>query len=220
MGPTEVVTTGEAAGNGALLAIVTVLLGSTVLATLFTTAMGNVRTAAAARRDRYAQVVRTLVAWVEYPYRIRRRTNDDPGTLAALADRGHSLQEQMAEDRAWVAGENRALGEVYDGCLADLTRIVRPASTEAWVLPPITKSADMVLGSFGPRDTAAIIARMNCAIGYRFGARRVMWRPWLRQRLRARGCVKADPPIGANPSIAPVSETRPPEAVESTVPPS
>jgi hypothetical protein len=29
-------------------------------------------------RDAYAAAVKTLVAWAEYPYRIRRRTSDDP----------------------------------------------------------------------------------------------------------------------------------------------
>jgi hypothetical protein len=70
------------------------------------------------------------------PYRIRRRTDDEPQTLAVLAERGHTLQEQMAESRAWVAGESSALSEVLDGCLADLARLVGRAYSDAWRQPP------------------------------------------------------------------------------------
>src|SRR5690349_14433320 len=79
------------------------VLGSSVVAGLIGTLLGNTRANAAARRERYAQAVRTLVAWAEYPYRIRRRTSDDATALSALAERGHTLQEQLAESRAWIA---------------------------------------------------------------------------------------------------------------------
>lgn len=60
-----------------------------MVAGLIGTILGKTRANATARRDRYAQAVRTLIAWAEYPYRIRRRTSDEPATLTALADRGH-----------------------------------------------------------------------------------------------------------------------------------
>lgn len=55
--------------------------------------------------------------------------------------------------------------------------------------PPITKSAEMLLGDFGPRGINAIVARMECAIIYRFGLRRLMWRRWVLRRLRRRACL-------------------------------
>lgn len=213
MGTTTVIAAAATqAGSNTLLTVVTVLLGSTVLAGLFTTALGNLRASAAARRARYAQVVSTLVAWVEYPYRIRRRTDDLPQTMAALVERGHTLQEQLAEARAWVASESAALSEVLEGCLTDLARIVGPACSDAWRQPPITVAADMVLGSFGLRDTAEIVTRMNCAVGYRFGIRRLMWRAWVRQRLHARGCIATGEPNETRARLPIVPETRTPDA--------
>jgi hypothetical protein len=122
-------------GSSILLTVVTLLHGRRCWPACSAPRSANARAVAAARRDRYAQVVRTLVAWAEYPYRIRRRTDDGSQTLGALAERGHTLQEQMAESRAWVAGESRALSEVLDGCLADLAQLVGPACSDAWRQP-------------------------------------------------------------------------------------
>jgi hypothetical protein len=165
------------------------ILGSSLLAGLLGAILTNNRANAAARRDRYAQVVRCLVAWAEYPYRIRRRTNDDPDTLAALADRGHTLQEQLAESRAWVAAESRAVSEVLDACVKEITTLTAPACVNAWNAPPITTAQGMVLGDFGPRGIDQIVTRMQTAVTYRFGPRRLMWQRWLLRRLRRRGCL-------------------------------
>jgi hypothetical protein len=182
----------RAAASGAqppALTIALAVLGSSLVAGLIGTILGNARANATARRDRYAQAVRTLVAWAEYPYRIRRRTSDEPTTLTALADRGHTLQEQLAESRAWIAAESRAMSEVFDGCLREITALVGPACGAAWQQAPIQTSAGMNLGDFGPRGIDRIVARMECAMIYRFGLRRLMWSRWVLHRLRRRNCV-------------------------------
>ncbi|MGW0215593.1 hypothetical protein ACWDXH_14505 [Micromonospora chokoriensis] len=184
----------SAAAQPPTITIALAILGSSVVAGLISVILGNTRANATARRERYAQAVRTLVAWAEYPYRIRRRTSDDAATLTALADRGHTLQEQLAESRAWIAAESRAMSEVFDACLADINPLVGPACAIAWQQPPITKSAEMLLGDFGPRGINAIVARMECAIIYRFGLRRLMWRRWVLRRLRQRACLPETSP--------------------------
>jgi hypothetical protein len=160
-----------------------VVLGSTVLGTLATTVLANLRAAADARRDRYAKAMRSLVAWVEYAYRIRRRTDDSKDTLAALAERGHTLQEQLAESRAWIAAESRAVSQVYEGCIRDINTVVRPAIQQAWNQPPVNSPAEMILGDFGPRGTQEIFARLEQAIHYRFGLRRIIWSALVLRRL-------------------------------------
>jgi hypothetical protein len=47
----------------------------------------------------------------------------------------------------------------------------------------------MNLGGFGPRGVNAIVARMECAIIYRFGLRRLIWRRWVLRRLHHRACL-------------------------------
>jgi hypothetical protein len=169
-----------------LIPTVVALLGSSVVAGLIGTVLANLRATAAVRRDRYALAVRALIARVEYPYRIRRRTGDDPATLAALAERGNDLQERLAESRAWVAAENRVLAEVYNECLAAVDAPVKRACTAAWTAGPVTSAAGMNLVGFGPGDQQAIVSRLECAIAYRFGWRRLLPAAILRTRLRRR----------------------------------
>ena len=77
------------------LLVVITLLGSSVLAGLITSVLGNLRAAATARREGYANAVRSLIARGEYPYRVRCRVSDDADVLSALVERGHDLQEQI-----------------------------------------------------------------------------------------------------------------------------
>jgi hypothetical protein len=125
------------------------------------------------RRDAYAAAVKTLVGWAEYPYRIRRRTSDDPGELARLVGIGHDLQEQLRCHQTWIATESHRVAGIYREALEVITAQVAPACNDAWASPPITTSADMNLGDWGPRDILPSILRVQGAIAGRFGWRRV-----------------------------------------------
>lgn len=134
----------------------------------------RLRDAAERRLNRYVEVVQTLVAWVEFSYRIRRRVDDDPATLAALAALGHKLQEQLAGDQAWVLAESRRVGATYLEVRRAISAVVGPAASEAWSLPAASRPGDMVLGDWGPGKSAAVqIARLEECISHRFGWRRL-----------------------------------------------
>jgi hypothetical protein len=150
------------------------LLGSSVIAGLITSVLGNLRAASAARREGYANAVRSLIARGEYPYRVRRRVSDDPEVLAALVSRGHDLQEQLAACRTWVNSEHQALGDLFDKALADIDAIVKLATADAWNQLPITTASGMNLKGWGPGDQWPHVARLESAIGYRFGWRRLL----------------------------------------------
>jgi hypothetical protein len=49
---------------------------------------------------------------------------------------------------------------------------VGPACKEAWVSRPVTTSADMNLGAWGPREVMPSILRLQSAVACRFGWRR------------------------------------------------
>jgi hypothetical protein len=85
------------------------------------------------------------------------------------------------------------MSEVFDGCLREITTLVGPACGAAWQEAPIGTSAGMNLGDFGPRGIDRIVARMECAVIYRFGFRRLMWRRWVLHRLRRRDCLPEAP---------------------------
>jgi hypothetical protein len=180
----DLAATAAAGGPPVEVTIIVAVISSGVVAAAINVVSGNLRANANLRRDRYALAVRYLVAWGEYPYRIRRRTDDEPATRASLANRGHELQEQRAEIAGWIAAENRGLSAIFDQCVREVSLIVGPACVEAWESPPAVTGAGMNLRGFGPRGVEAVAARMERACRYRFGLRRLMWRRWVSKRIR------------------------------------
>lgn len=161
------------------------ILGSSALGAAVTAALGGLRATAASRRDGYALAVRTLIARVEYPYRVRRRVSDDSDMMAALAARGHDLQEQLAACRTWVNAENRAVGAIYKDVIADLDATVAPATRDAWSQIPITVPSEMTLGDWGPENPWTHLSRLEYAIMFRFGWRRILPSRIIRWRIDA-----------------------------------
>jgi hypothetical protein len=185
----HLVTTGAASSAGSSAPAATspwviaalALLGSSVVGGLITTVLGNLRTAATARREGYARAVKTLIARSEYPYRVRRRVSDAPEVLAALVERGQDLQEQVAACRTWVASEHRVLGNLFEQALADIDAAAGPYTSEAWNSEPTTTAAGMNLGGWGPGDQWPHLSNFERGIAIRFGWRRLLpCKYWLR----------------------------------------
>jgi hypothetical protein len=174
-------------------ALVPLVLGSAVLGALLTLVGKNLRDNAVVRRDKYAAAVGHLAAWNEYPYRIRRRTSDDPETLTRLADLGHQLQIDSACHRGWVAGESTTVGNLYDAWLEHVQAAAKGPASQAWQEGPVTDAAGMNLNDFGPPSAAPAVAAVEAALAYRFGLRRLMWPAWVARRLKKRGLY---PPAG------------------------
>jgi hypothetical protein len=144
------------------------------LTTTATVLINRASEAANRRRDRYAEAVTTLVAWIEYPYRVRRRTDDKPETLAALVERGHDLQERLACHHAWITTEDADTATVYQAARAAIGQLVGPAIREAWDSTPAATAADMNLGDWGPAPACAThVADVEAAVAKRFGWKRV-----------------------------------------------
>jgi hypothetical protein len=143
----------------------------TAIVTMWVTRAGD---AANLRRDRYAQSVETLVAWIEFPYRIRRRTDDEPATLANLAAIGHHLQEKLALNQAWISTEHPEMATAYAKARLEVASFVGPALLEAWLTPPVSTAAGMNLGGWGPaRDCDAIVSELQHQVIRRFGFQRL-----------------------------------------------
>lgn len=140
------------------------------LVTLVATTMIKQQSEARARRrDRYAQAVAVLVAWIEYPYRIRRRTSDMPEVLSALAAVGHDLQQELARSRAWVEAEDAVVADVYRSVTATLVAAIGPACSEAWESPPVAVPSEMNLKGWGPGPGCSLaVQRLEGAIADRF----------------------------------------------------
>ena len=149
-----------------------IYLVATVVGAIATMVVTRASEASNRRRDRYSQALRTLVAWIEYPYRVRRRTDDDPATLTALADHGHELQERLAYHQARIATDHPNLARAYAGTRAMIDAVVGPAISEAWESNPVTKPTDMNLNGWGPgEECKREITNLQNEIQYCFGFR-------------------------------------------------
>ncbi|MBF6422726.1 hypothetical protein IU436_29320 [Nocardia farcinica] len=156
------------------LTIATLVMGSSVLGGLMTAAITGMRDAASKRREGYAAAVKALVARAEYPYRVRRRPDDEPATLAELAKLGHDIQEQIAAARIWIQTENSRVAAIFIDCLRKIDTRVGPAASEAWQQPPISRANEMVLAGWGPGSQDEHICRFGEAVRWRFGWRRLI----------------------------------------------
>lgn len=126
------------------------------------------------RRDLYSRAVRAVIAWVEYPYKIRRRTSNDPEVLAELAATGHRLQQDLAYFQTWLATDKSSLGILYGDVVRNVKMRCSAALDEAWSADPVDEPTDMVLNGWGPQDCSAEIQRLQKGIGARFGWRRIV----------------------------------------------
>lgn len=132
--------------------VIVALLASGILTHFLQT-----RTAKKGRqRSGYAEAVAGVVAWIEYPFRVRRRTSDDPETLTTLVDQGHALQERLAFSTAWIAADDADNYEAYSRLVQNVKAEVVPLIQDAWNSAPTTQASGMNLDGWGaPHADAA-----------------------------------------------------------------
>lgn len=178
-------------GNGAGWVILTVILTSGVVSALVTKLFERGAKREERVRDGYADTTAVLVAWGEFPYRVARRTSDEPEVGAALVGRGHDAQEALACRRAWVVGESVVMSEVYSAITALLRPQVAEATQAAWRRAPAGGGSGMVLSDGEPLprvDVQSFVDLWCLALRYRYGWRRwVFVPPLLHWKLHSRG---------------------------------
>lgn len=105
------------------------------------------------KRTTCANAVAHALAWLELPYRIRRRVDDGPATLRAIAEHMHGLQERLLFDQYWLRIE-MPRGE---RCYASLVEAVKRNTEEplrlAWLADPVQEPSGM---NIGPLDIPSV----------------------------------------------------------------
>lgn len=103
------------------------------LATVCVAIIGVVVTYLASKRERrrqiYGEAVRWALSWEGLLYRIRRRTEDEAGSII---QRFHEVQDQVTYQRAWIASESRYMARSYDRLVEDVKRATEDLIREAW----------------------------------------------------------------------------------------
>jgi hypothetical protein len=94
--------------------------------------------------------------------------------LAALAERGHDLQERLACHHAWIMTEDADTAAAYQAARAAIGGLVGPAIREAWDSAPAATASAMNLGDWGPAPACSVhVAAVEAAVSERFGWKRV-----------------------------------------------
>lgn len=169
--------------------------GLWTLSAAFLTAVASVTVAVLPRwaqtreriRERYAASTEILAAWIELPYRIARRTSDDPTTLGSLATRGHDLQEDTANMLAWVASDSRVMGDLYTRVVTVVRRRCGSSAQSAWCRPSTATPSMMNVGSLieGQHELIELLTAWARQAAIRVGASRVLL--WLPTRILLAG---------------------------------
>ena len=84
------------------------------------------------QRQEYAKALQTAVRWVELPYRIHRRKDNDQETKAALASVIHELQEDFGFYDAWLSVEAPRVAEKYGPLRQKVKSQTEPHIQAAW----------------------------------------------------------------------------------------
>ena len=176
--------------------LVTVALGSSVFATLASKLLDRSGSRTETVRAGYADAVKALNAWGQFPLRIRRRVDDTPQTLIRLEALGAQIQENMAYSSGWVSAESAEIGQVFNRLVELLRAEVTVHARQAWASPPAAVPSAMNLARSAPPEQAdvatagtisaewLVVQLFSSTIQYRVGWRRYLWiRPLLRRRL-------------------------------------
>jgi hypothetical protein len=116
------------------------------------------------KREMCARALADALAWLELPYRIRRRKGDSPDALAVLTAHVHRPQEQLLFHSAWLRIELPGAAPVYDTLLLSLKDLCEGPLRDAWRAPAPARPEQMNLGPLLPSPPADQIAAFCQAV--------------------------------------------------------
>jgi hypothetical protein len=140
---------------------------------------GYMLTQVQARRERrakeFADALAAVEAYLEAPYRIRRRQAATPEAREALTSALSDLQARIALHRAWLQVESPTVGHAYDALVSAARSEAGAQMAEAWNAAPLISDTDMNLKVAYPHpnsdaERAKVIAAMRQHLRLRPGA--------------------------------------------------
>lgn len=101
------------------------------------------------QRKECAKAIADAMAWLELPYRIRRRADDLPTTRTALVERMHALQEALYFHENWLRIEMPRSQALYTDLVTKIKDGARQQIQQAWEEHPADAANLMNLGDLG-----------------------------------------------------------------------
>jgi hypothetical protein len=160
---------------GLMLEISLAVLGAVVAVLIHTLERRAERRAA--QRLLFAEALSDVFRWMEFPYRIRRRS---PGAESrrALADDMNEMQERIRFRSGWLEIEDAVVFRAYQDLLGEVRKVVRPALKDAWESAPVTEDVGMNLNLNAPLwDAKPIDERARLYLAAARGRFR-WWKVW------------------------------------------
>lgn len=135
------------------------LAGIAVVGTLLSVVVGAVVSSVNARsmrrRAEYGEALKSVVAWAEMPFRVRRRegTAED----RELRERFHQLQEDLACHRGLIGSESKYVERSYARLVREVKAKCEQPSKDAWARTLTDEDAADLTGSDIDRDVAEFL---------------------------------------------------------------
>ena len=141
------------------------------LAAVFVYERGQRAAANDRKRETCGKAIADALAWMELPYRIRRRLDNDPETLRAMANRIHTTQESLLFYQSWLRVELPEAYDHYAQLVSALKATTRTAMQDAWETEPSAAAADMNIGELTIDRTLVdeALSRLTATIRQHFG---------------------------------------------------
>ena len=93
-----------------------------------------------------AEAIADALQWLELPYRIRRRPDNTPQTLAALGDRINDLRERLQFHEKWLRIEIPQSVASYQRLVEEVIAAAGQEIENAWNASPAQSASDMNVG--------------------------------------------------------------------------
>ncbi len=105
------------------------------------------------RRDIYASAFAAVMAYVEFPYVVRRRKGGEAEVAAEervrISEELREVQQQLAYYGAWIRTESPRVAAAYARLVSETRRIAGRRINEAWRLDPMTTDEGMNMPDLG-----------------------------------------------------------------------
>jgi len=92
----------------------------------------------------FSKAFAACVAYEEFPYIVRRRSNNAPQDERIRISTDLSIiQRELAYYTAWLSTESSDVSTAYENLVSKLREVVGVKIHEAWLTPPIESDSDM-----------------------------------------------------------------------------
>ena len=98
------------------------------------------------KRASCAEAIADALHWLELPYRIRRRPDNNLQTLTALGDRINDLRERLQFHEKWLRIEIPRSVASYQRLVREVMAAAGQEMENAWTASPVERASDMNIG--------------------------------------------------------------------------